>query len=235
MHLHVSPGFCIISRALLRLASTSLHSLINFMQPASNLPVAQLEPVQMPLAGHRAPLGGYTPPVGLEVCPELRIVWWVKYISVLLPIPSYVPCMSIPFWVYAKPYLYHAVYTCMYIKSVLCLVHVHSCLQCVMYVYRVSTVLCPCCGSVLCCMCIVSSPCSVCMCIMQLIHIVCHMPMPHCMPVSCCMSLLSCVFTCGSGLLQDLSRDQCTNLLLTNIPGLLHYSFLPASLYGDQS
>lgn len=67
---HAPLGFCIRCRAFLRPASTSLHSLINFMQPASNPPVAQLEPVQMPLAGHRAPLGGYTPPVGLGVCPE---------------------------------------------------------------------------------------------------------------------------------------------------------------------
>lgn len=82
MHLtnHARPGFCIRSRAFLRPASTSLHSLINSMQPASNPPVAQLEPVQMPLAGHRTPPGGYTPPVGLGICPEWEYGGWSIYL-----------------------------------------------------------------------------------------------------------------------------------------------------------
>lgn len=115
--------------------------------------------------------------------PWMRI-WWVEYISV----PSYVPCMPIPFLDVCQII---SILCCVYIKSVLCLVHVQSCLYCVVYVYHVSTILCPCCGSVLCCMCIASIPCCVC---------VYHVANPYCVSYAYA-TLYACIMLCVSTVL----------------------------------
>ena len=157
------------------------------MQSASNLLVAQLESVPIRLAGHSAPPGGQTPPVGLEVCPVYEHMGGLSR-SVPLPVPHCILCLVCLCYVVCMPFHIHTI-LCIY---QVCIMYAELCL-CNVYVYRVRTILHMYRGSVLCCMYITSILC--CVCAMWLIYIACYMSMSHCVSVLGCVSILPCVCT----------------------------------------